>query len=139
MTATLALLDGAFEHNDRPRDEIALLERYADGLPTHLAKFIQAVGLQLAGLLDPPGFGEGNDQVLPFLHSRIVELSKEGCQPSGMEQRDVNRKRALLSAVLAKRVRDRPVRSTGRRAPQQRSAQHALSPNLAPGVSQIAG
>ena len=26
LTATLALLDGAFEHNDRPRDKIALLE-----------------------------------------------------------------------------------------------------------------
>jgi len=77
----LALCDRAFEQDDRPRNKVALLEGYADCLPTNGAKLIQTVGLQLGRFLHPGGIVERNYEVLPFLHSQIVNLRRPSVKP----------------------------------------------------------
>ena len=68
-----ALLDGPLQEDDRPRDEIALLEREPNGFPTLPAQFVETIGLEAVGtLLEPGGVLERNDEVLPRCHERTI-------------------------------------------------------------------
>src|SRR5262245_32711213 len=65
--------DGSFEEDDRPCDQVTLLERESDGLPALRAQLVQVVRPQVDGrfLESACGF-QRDDEVLPLLHVRLL-------------------------------------------------------------------
>src|SRR5664279_2224821 len=78
------LIDQTLEEHDRPRDQIALLERQTNCLPTLRAELVEADRGQATGcLLQPRSIIQGNNQVFPFrLHLSILILGIAPVNPS---------------------------------------------------------